>query len=144
MISASRVLRAPALRASLDAIHGLIQELWVSAGEVNPVDRMRFETIVIEIAGNIIEHSIPANGAVVVSLTLEVVVKPHLIRATFSDNGQEATANLDAVAMPGLDSHTGRGLALAVSLSDSLRYERIGPLNHWTVECCCTAGVDHP
>jgi serine/threonine-protein kinase RsbW len=140
MMSSSREKRMPALPASLNIIQDLIQEIWSCDAGVTSADRIRFETAVTEIAGNIIEHSVPGAGVAVVTMTVEVVWNPNLIRATFLDDAREIHAELRDPEMPGPGSEHGRGLALALSLSDSLRYERAGSMNRWTVECRRSAG----
>lgn len=135
MMAVTRELRAPALPASLDDIQDLLAELWSVAGGVTAADRMRFESAVVEIAGNIIEHARPAPHATIVTLRLAVDCGPNALRAVLGDDGRPADVDLDVVTMPGLDAESGRGLALATALSDSLRFERLPTENRWTVEC---------
>jgi serine/threonine-protein kinase RsbW len=98
-------------------------------------DRWRFETAVAEVAGNIIKHSTPAGDADGVTLSFAVEADAGGIRGVFVDDGQETGVDLDTVQMPGVQAEDGRGLALAVSLCDVVRYERAGSTNRWTLVC---------
>jgi serine/threonine-protein kinase RsbW len=133
--SCTRRLQAPALPASLDAVQDLVEELLDGDDQLTPADRIRFETAVAEIAGNVIQHAVPAPGAALVTLTVEVSSDHAVIRASFVDDGQEVDVDLEAAGMPDEADEQGRGLAMVRSLSDVLRYERSGATNRWTVEC---------
>jgi serine/threonine-protein kinase RsbW len=125
----------PALPACLDVVHDVVAALWAQAPDVTTRDRGRFETAVMEIAGNVLEHSHPQAGASSVTLTVAVVADSQTLRATLEDDGRAVLVDLDGARMPGVDAEDGRGLALARSLSDRLSYERMGATNRWTVEC---------
>lgn len=127
-------LRAAALPAALDRVQDLLQQLWTSAADVEPVDRWRFESAVVEIAGNIIQHS-SAGDESAVTMDLKVICSPTVLRAAFCDDGAPADVEMTAVVMPDVDAEDGRGLALATAMTDRLRYERAGDQNRWEIEC---------
>jgi anti-sigma regulatory factor (Ser/Thr protein kinase) len=130
-----REVRVPALPAGLDDVQDLVHELLSAVADLAESDRIRFETATAEIVGNIIKHAVPADGVPLVTVTCTAAVTEEALRATFVDDGQLVDLALDAVGMPDPESEQGRGLALAVVLTDSLRYERTGATNRWTLEC---------
>ena len=42
----------------LDRVHDLVEELWLRVPGVQPSDRYRFETAVIEVAGRVHAHGV--------------------------------------------------------------------------------------
>jgi serine/threonine-protein kinase RsbW len=131
----TRSLRAPALPASLDDVQDLLQEVWTGNADITLSDRVRFESAVVEIAANIINHGRAAPRCPVVTLHIDLGCDERVLRAAFADDGQPADVNLAVVVMPADDAEGGRGLALAAAVSDLLDYRRDGALNRWTVEC---------
>lgn len=127
-----RRLSAPVVAASLDAIHDLLEEWWSEVGEVPPRVRFGFDTAVIEIAGNIVEHSGAARPDG--EFTLELSATPVRLRATFGDDGRPTSFDPDAVRMASIDEETGRGLALAIAGVDQVAYRRDGARNVWELE----------
>jgi serine/threonine-protein kinase RsbW len=124
-----------AVPASLESIHDLVERLWSGLVDVSPADRVRFETAVVEVAGNIIEHAGPTDDGSPVWLTFTAKAGPSLIQGEFTDDGGRSEVDLAAVQMPGVDAEDGRGLALALALCDEVRYERLGAANRWTLVC---------
>jgi serine/threonine-protein kinase RsbW len=134
-------LSAPADPQILDLIHALLEQLWTGNPEVSDVDRFRFETAVIEVLGNIVEHAYQLDPAaaehrdharrfiVVLAVTAQEVV------ASFGDNGLPTSLDLSNVAMPHADAESGRGLALAAATTDELSYARVDGRNHWKLRC---------
>ncbi len=134
-------LSAPASPETLDLVHAVLEQLWLNHEDVSARDRFRFETAVIEILGNIVEHAYrlepgvedAAGGSrrfdIVLSATAEELV------ASFGDNGMPIALDLSDIAMPDEDAESGRGLALAAAALDDLSYERIEGRNHWRLLC---------
>ena len=50
-------LSAPADPETMDLVHAVLEQLWAVHDDVSDRDRGRFETAVMEILGNIIEHA---------------------------------------------------------------------------------------
>src|SRR6478672_10512120 len=50
-------LSGPATPEMLDLVHAVLERLWADHADVSQGDRARFETAVIEILGNIVEHA---------------------------------------------------------------------------------------
>jgi serine/threonine-protein kinase RsbW len=129
-------LTIPAQPDSLDEVHDLVESLWAGQARFPAADRLRFETAVIEVAGNIITHAAagrPSGSEVTVELTLTAT--PGSVTACFRDDGGAAGLDLAAAQMPDALAESGRGLALTRALADDVTYERVGPANIWTLTC---------
>lgn len=133
-------LGAPANPAMLDLAHALIEQLWATHPDVAERDRARFETAVIEILGNIVEHAFAADSTaetgdparrfdIVLGATDEELL------ASFCDNGLPIELDLSDLAMPDELAESGRGLALAAAALDDLAYERVDGRNLWRLLC---------
>jgi serine/threonine-protein kinase RsbW len=130
----TRRLTIPAQPDSLDEIHDLIESLWTAQARFPPADRLRFETAVIEVAGNIVTHAVagrPRRQKMTVELTLTAT--PEAATACFRDDGGAATLDLAAARMPDAMAESGRGLALTRALADDVTYQRADSANVWTV-----------
>jgi serine/threonine-protein kinase RsbW len=127
-----RRLSAPVAVASLDAVGDLLAEWWEAVGDIPPRIRFGFETAVIEIAGNIVEHSAPEGERG--EFTVELRASPDRLRATFGDDGRPTSFDPDAVRMAPINEEAGRGLALAIAGVDHVDYRRDGARNVWELE----------
>ncbi|WGL50590.1 ATP-binding protein [Nocardioides sp. BP30] len=128
-------LSVPARPQSLDLVHPAIEQLWSAHPEVGELERLRFETAVIEIFANVVEHAFrndpedpDGDGR---RLDLVLAVTGAQVEATFTDNGQPAELDLSVVTLPDADSESGRGLAMAIAALDDLSYEHEGGRNRW-------------
>ena len=129
----------PARPEGINAIHDLIESLWGQQPQLSDTDRMRFETAVIEVATNIIEHAtegLPKPNKVTIELTL--IADPDRITARFRDDGSEAEVDLSDPQMPDATAEVGRGIGLARALVDDMTYRRSASTNIWTVTCLRT------
>ncbi|MGY1724070.1 ATP-binding protein [Blastococcus sp. SYSU DS0533] len=125
-----RTRTLPVQPAALEALHELITDLWQESPAVPHGDRLRFETAVTEIAGNVVKHAGTAPGR---TFTVELTVYPDRLEAHLQDRGRPAAVDLDVVTLPDELAESGRGLALAVAAVDELTYRRDGAVNHWRV-----------
>lgn len=130
-------LQACADREYLEKVHRLLQQLWATSPDVSGADRTMFETAVVEIAANIVEHGC-AEASTSCSLTIEVY--PDRLDARFKDDGTAALVNVDTASMPGPLAERGRGLAIAKAALDVLVYERHDNNNVWTLSRTRTSG----
>jgi len=131
-------LSAPATPAMLDLVHSVLEKLWEQHDDVGAEDRIRFETAVIEVLGNIVEHAYALDAAPADALRrfdVSLSATPEELVARFGDNGVPMAIDLSEVAMPGEDAESGRGLALAVAALDDLSYERVDGRNLWRLTC---------
>ena len=89
---------------------------------------MLFETALGEIGGNVLTHGRPPGTERPVDYDLRY--EAGVVVASLTDSGPQVHDHLDR-EMPGAESETGRGLAMARSLVDQLGYERVGEVNRW-------------
>lgn len=121
---------------AIDAAHGLVERLFVEHDDVSDKDRFRFETAVIEVLGNIVEHAFTVDDAEGLRrLTLTVSATDTELTAHLSDNGQPAGIDLSEVTMPEDDAESGRGLALTLRAVDELGYHHTEGRNYWDLRC---------
>ncbi len=123
--------------AAVDEIHDLLQELWQQAPDVGDLDRIRLETAVAEVIGNIAKHTRRLDPPGSDSRRVQVTAwcSDQEVGAEFVDNGLPVAIDLSDVTMPDLDAESGRGLALALAAVDQLDYERRSGRNHWRLSC---------
>jgi serine/threonine-protein kinase RsbW len=127
-------LGAAAVPESLELIHELLEKVWEGEPGIDLMDRIRFETALIEVASNIIEHSQPA-GSDPVRLVLVVECEPERLFAEFTDNAKPAGIDLAAAEFPDDTYGSGRGLALAKVALDHFSYAKEDSGNRWTLLC---------
>ena len=125
-----RTLVTAAEPAALQHVHELLEQLWEDADDVVAEDRVRFETAVAEIAGNIVTH---AQEGRALELTVHVSASPDRIEARFEDEGQPVDVDLSAAEMPDDLAESGRGILLALAAADEVEYRRDGEVNCWRV-----------
>ncbi len=122
-------LNGLAVPQGLDALHDLLEQIGAEHPELSGADLMLFETAVIEIAGNVVEHGVPA-GEVTWEFALSVL--PERLEATLSDDGAAYDGTvISESAMPDELAESGRGFALASAVLDRLDYRRDNEGNHW-------------
>jgi serine/threonine-protein kinase RsbW len=119
-------------------VYRLLEDMWAGSPDISGTDKVMFETAVIEIAGNIVQHSV-GEGECPVNCDLALKVYPGRLEAHFKDDGLAAAVDIDAAAMPDALAESGRGLALAKAAVDVLIYERHNGANHWTLRRTRTA-----
>ena len=124
---------APATPDMMDLAHEAIQRLWNANDTVGAVDRLRFETAVVEILGNIIEHAYAQDSHAPATrrFDLALTVSDDEVIAEFGDDGRPVALDLSTVALPDDYAESGRGLAMAMAAVDDLSYDRIDGRNHW-------------
>ncbi|HEY0811747.1 MAG TPA: ATP-binding protein [Pseudonocardia sp.] len=127
-----RDLRCTATTACFDEVHEALSGLWDDAPEVDGADRMLFETALVEIVGNLVEHARTHEGEPV-TIEGHVAVHPDRVEACLTDDGVAAELDLSA-ATPAADDFAegGRGLALAKAVAD-VTYARTESANVWRV-----------
>lgn len=115
-----------AVPETIDLLHALLDRVRAEHPDVQSTDIMLFETAVIEIANNVVEHGRPP-GTIRYSFTLDV--EPDRLKGRLSDGGPPLPEL--RFSMPGVDSEEGRGLALAKMALDELEYVRVNDHNEW-------------
>jgi serine/threonine-protein kinase RsbW len=114
----------------VDDVHGFLESVWSSDPGVEPSDRMAFETAIIELASNVIQH---ADGGGGVTWHLTVTCAPDVLSAILYDGGVGADVSLEDRALPDPLSESGRGLTFVQMLVDSLEYRSSERGNEWTI-----------
>ena len=117
-----------AVPETLNLLHDLLDRVREEHPELESTDVMLFETAVIEIANNVVEHGRPP-GTIRYSFVLDV--DSDKLLGHLSDGGPPLEES--ERAMPDIHSENGRGLALARVALDDLEYERVGDHNEWTM-----------
>jgi serine/threonine-protein kinase RsbW len=125
------VLEGLAVPESLNLLHDLLDRVSRDHPDVDSADLMLFETAVIEVAGNVVEHGHPPGK---VSWAFRIEIRPDRLEAALSDSGEEYPGGTWGTQMPDPMHETGRGLALATAVLDSLTYERRDDANHWRMQ----------
>ncbi len=116
-----------AVPEELGRVHDLLAQAAVEHPEVPSRDLMLFETAVIEIANNVVEHGRPHGQ---VSWRMTVMIGEDAIEADLYDSGAEFGVDLHAV-MPDVEAEGGRGLAIAEAVLDGIELEHSKEGNHW-------------
>ena len=125
------LLEGLAVPETLNLLHDLLERVGREHPDLDAGDLMMFETAVIEVAGNVVEHGQPQGR---VSWSFQLSVLPDRLEAQLSDSGEEYPGGTWGTEMPAdLLQEDGRGLALATAVLDSLEYERSSGANHWTM-----------
>jgi serine/threonine-protein kinase RsbW len=114
----------------VDAVHELVAGLWDDRPDVGALDRMAFETALVELASNVIEHADDGQG---VTCTVSVTVDDGVMSARLRDGSEPGDFRLSPREMPGVDAESGRGLAMVQMLCDELTSERVDGENVWSV-----------
>jgi len=119
-----------AVPEGLDELHDLLERIGAEHSQVPPADLMLFETAVIEIAGNVVEHGFPPGE---VHWTFILAVHDDRLEARLSDDGVpfDGGEDLPGAEMPDALAEGGRGFALAGAVLDKLHYHRSEGANHW-------------
>ena len=129
-------LVVPATVDNLDRVHDLVETMRAdAAGDEALRDWIRFETALIEIVGNVIEHSVPAGPGATMELRLHLSRPEDDLLAVIVDDGAPVRAELDASHLPDGDEERGRGLAMARLLGAVVECRRDGNHNVWSIRC---------
>jgi serine/threonine-protein kinase RsbW len=130
-----------AVPESLGLLHDLLEKVAEDHPGLSPNDLLLFETAVIEIAGNVVEHGRPPGE---VRYTFTLAVLPDRLEAVLTDTGEEVPDPDGADLMPDGWDETGRGLPLARAALDELSYARGDDGNLWRMTKRSAAGPQEP
>ncbi|MEB0307511.1 ATP-binding protein, partial [Cryobacterium sp. 10I1] len=98
--------------------------------DIVDIDRFAFETALVELASNVIQHAAAGTG---ITCVLSIHADDHELSARISDTGTAGAVTLSGPVLPEDLAESGRGLALIQMLVDSVHFERVGDLNVWTI-----------
>jgi serine/threonine-protein kinase RsbW len=120
-------LRCAADLECLDLVQDTLAELWKAAEKdstataeagVGDIDRMLFETALVEILGNIVEHGRTPEGATV-EVVVQLEVHDDRVVAVLRDDGVEPPVDLAGASLPKDElAEDGRGFALAGAVAE--------------------------
>lgn len=111
-------------------VHDLFEGVWASDTTVPAEDRMAFETAVVELAANVIQHADAGDG---VTWRLSVSCTPTTLEARLTDDGREAEIELQGRSIPDALAESGRGLTFVQMLVDELSYRHSDAGNEWSI-----------
>lgn len=134
-MNAHASIDVPAVPTSLDVVQDTFATWWDGLGIDDPQRRFRFETALVEIAANVIEHTRRADTEHGRRFMLDLGVEDDELVAVLSDNGMPVDIDLSAVTMADPEDEGGRGLALAIAALDRLEHRHEGGRNVWTLVC---------
>ena len=81
-------LELPAVPESLDPVQDLVAEMYDSVeDDLHAMDRIRFETAVVEIVGNVIEHAVAERDGTGVRMEVSVARDGRELRGVITDDG---------------------------------------------------------
>ncbi len=123
-------LRFSSPPTDVDAVHDFLEGIWEAEPDVDEMDRMAFETALIELASNVIQHADSGDG---VTCVMSVSSDNGVLRARFSDTAEAGGFRLATATMPDELAESGRGLAFMQMLVDEVRYERVDDRNVWSL-----------
>lgn len=114
----------------VDAVHNLLNSIWIDRPKIINADRFSFETALVELTSNVIQHGDSGAG---ISCLITINAHDDRLEATLIDNGQIAQVELAETTMPGELAESGRGIPLIKALVDSFSYHREKDHNKWQI-----------
>ncbi|MBF4462112.1 MULTISPECIES: ATP-binding protein [unclassified Rathayibacter] len=130
MFERSLVLRTPP-DDGVTAVHEALDELWAETSGLSSWDKMAFETALIEMTSNIVQH---ARSYRHVICLVEIRVDEHELRAVLTDSDDAAPADVTRPReMPEEWAEAGRGIPFIQALVTEFDYRRVDGQNIWTL-----------
>jgi serine/threonine-protein kinase RsbW len=115
---------------SVDVVHEMLEQLWEERGDVDEMDRFAFETALVELTANVIQH---ATSTTAVVCRLGVSIDDDALRAHLVDTADPPGIDTSPREMPDEFAESGRGLALIQALVTTFEYERSASRNVWSL-----------
>lgn len=123
-----RTLDLAAPPDDVNSVHGLLETVWAEHEHVGDIDRISFETALIELVSNVIRHG---DGGCGIRCSVTVTVTGDRIQARLHDDGEPGDIQLTGRDLPDDLAESGRGIPLITALVDVVRYERSADSNFW-------------
>lgn len=114
----------------VDAVHATLASLWTECADVDEMDRMMFETALIELASNVIQH---ASSTTTIICRLDITADDSVLSATLVDSADPPGIDTAPREMPDEFAESGRGIAFIQALVDDFDYRREPGRNVWTI-----------
>jgi serine/threonine-protein kinase RsbW len=127
---AERTVRFKTPPDDSDAVHVALASLWDERSDVDEMDRMTFETALIELVSNVIQHGA---STTTILCRLDITASDDALSAVLVDTAEPADVDTGPRAMPEEFAESGRGLAFIQALVDDFQYARAEGRNIWTI-----------
>ena len=114
----------------IDLVHDLLDSLFTERSDVGARDRMEFETALVELVSNVIQHAVSTTA---VLCRLVVTVDDDVLRAELIDTADPPGVDTGPREMPDAFAESGRGIALIQALVTVFDYERTSSRNLWSI-----------
>jgi serine/threonine-protein kinase RsbW len=113
-----------------EGVHLALASLWEERADVDEMDRMMFETALVELVSNVIQH---ATATTTIRCRLDIAVGDDALSAVLVDTADPPDVDTGPRAMPDEFAESGRGLPFIQALVDDFQYERSEGRNVWTI-----------
>jgi serine/threonine-protein kinase RsbW len=130
MAVAERTVRFHTPLDDPDAVYVALASLWDERADVVEMDRMMFDTALIELVSNVVQH---ATSTTTIECLLDIVAGDDTLSAVLVDTADPPEVDTSPRAMPDEFAESGRGLAFIQALVDDFQYERREDRNVWTI-----------
>jgi serine/threonine-protein kinase RsbW len=114
----------------IELVHDLLDSLFGERADVGARDRMEFETALVELVSNVIQHAVSTTA---VLCRLVVTVDDEALRAELVDTADPPGVDAGPREMPDAFAESGRGIALIQALVTDFDYERTSSRNLWSI-----------
>jgi serine/threonine-protein kinase RsbW len=114
----------------IELVHDLLDSLFGERADVGARDRMEFETALVELVSNVIQHAVSTTA---VLCRLVVTVDDEALRAELVDTADPPGVDAGPREMPDAFAESGRGIALIQALVTDFVYERTSSRNLWSI-----------
>lgn len=115
----------------LDTVQDYIQRVWAAWPGLDALDKLKFETALVELAANVLQH---ADDGRDVRGSVSITIDDERIRCSITDTSSACDVALQPKEMPDEFAESGRGIAFIQRLVDVLHYERRDGQNLWLIE----------
>lgn len=114
----------------IELVHDLLDSLFGERADVGARDRMEFETALVELVSNVIQHAVSTTAVI---CRLVVTVDDEALRAELVDTADPPGVDTGPREMPDAFAESGRGIALIQALVTDFDYERTASRNLWSI-----------
>jgi len=115
----------------VETVHSALETLWQDRTDVDEMERMMFETALVELVSNVVQH---ASSTTTIICELSLVADEHVLRATLVDTADPPMVDTETVVeMPDEFAESGRGIPFIQALVDTFEHEREHGRNVWTI-----------
>ena len=114
----------------LEDVHAQLEQVWEQSPHVKLIDRVSFETALIEMVSNVFQH---AESDMSPLCTVTIKTFPDRVECNVVHGGPAKEVQLTGRTMPDEHAESGRGILLIQALVSELHYTREGDYNHWYI-----------